>query len=101
VTPLHPHQIAGLRLVAAGQHVLVQRAQLKFFARHGLAEWRDTDDRGRKLWVVTDAGREVLSKAGDVTTPNVPRSLMPASGYYVTAPTVPDMDPVPRGRRAR
>jgi DNA-binding PadR family transcriptional regulator len=80
---LHPNQIVGLRLVATGQASIVQRAQLRFFARNGLAEWRETDERGRKLWRLTEAGNEALDKAKDMTTPNVPRSPMPASGYYV------------------
>jgi hypothetical protein len=86
---LHPHQIVGLRRVAVGEAAFVQRAQLKFFARNGLAEFRETDERGRKVWRLTEAGSEALAMAKDVTTPNVPRSLMPASGYYVTGRAAP------------
>jgi hypothetical protein len=83
---LHPHQIVGLRRIAVGEAAFVQRAQLKFFARNGLAEFRETDERGRKVWRLPAAGSEALAMAKDVTTPNVPRSLMPASGYYVDGP---------------
>jgi len=80
---LHANQVVGLRLVAAGHADKVQRAQLKMFAGRNLAEWCGKDERGRKQWRLTAAGQEVLDGASDVTVPNVPRSPMPASGYYV------------------
>lgn len=96
---LDREQIADLDVIRRGHGVLVQRARLKLFVRLGLAAWR-LDAKRRKVWSLTDLGRDVLG-ATAVVGRRVPPSYKPPSGY-VTGPKAPlEKDYYQKGQRVR
>lgn len=79
LSTLLPEHYVDLDNIRRGHGVLVQRERLKMFLRLKLAEYSLGASR-RKVWRLTDLGRDVLSTS-PVAGRGVPQSFVPPSGY--------------------
>lgn len=105
IADLRPSHLADLRNLQRSPRYHIQPVRRIMFQRLGLIREGALQENGlRKTWVLTDTGEQLLANLPVVSVPNVPRSPLPPSGYWVDGEkhTVASMkDYHQKGKRVR